>query len=375
MKLTFNFSIKFNIAFLFVLLLINNISAQDFVPGTTYYDSTGFVEYRAGNLPIILSAPHGGNWEPDSIPDRDCPGCSYSIDSYTRVITWGLYDEIFQLTGCYPHLIMNRLHRIKFDANRDIGDAADGNPLIEQSWYNYHDFIDIAKARVTEEYERGIFFDIHGHGHTIQRIELGYLLSALELSSPDSVLNSISLIEASAIRSLVGDNHLGHTHSDILRGPHSFGSILHDKGFPSVPSTPDPYPTCTNCYFSGGYNTVRHGSRDDNGPIDAIQVELDQTARNSTNRSILIDSLASGAIYFVETLYGFKLLDGCCPNNVFHDGVILDSTYIASKVITSSALIEGNVIYKAGESITLDSFFNKPFDNKIFEIIIEDCGN
>ena len=87
--------------------------SQTFTPGETYWDSTGFVEYRSGNLPIIISVPHGGNWTPDSIPDRNCSGCSYLMDSYTLAITYGLYEEIHQITGCYPDLVLNRLHRKK----------------------------------------------------------------------------------------------------------------------------------------------------------------------------------------------------------------------------------------------------------------------
>ncbi|MFK7932341.1 MAG: hypothetical protein AB8G22_02455, partial [Saprospiraceae bacterium] len=114
---------------IFLLLFITTftLQAQPFIAGNTYYDSTGFVEYRAGNLPIILSAPHGGDLRPDTIPDRDCSGCSYVQDRYTKPITEGVYDAFVAATGCYPHAIINLLHRVKFDANRDVDTAADGN--------------------------------------------------------------------------------------------------------------------------------------------------------------------------------------------------------------------------------------------------------
>ncbi len=287
----------FYLKFLVVICLFAyslQANAQPFTPGETYWDSTGFVEYKAGNLPIIISVPHGGNWAPDSIPDRDCVGCLYLIDSYTRIISWELYDVIYNITGCYPHMIMNRLHRRKFDANRDIGDAADGNPLIESAWYNYHEFIDSAKVQIEEDYDRGLFLDVHGHGHTIQRIELGYLLSKNELELSDSILNTATYIEESSIRSLEGDNESNVTHAELLRGPNSFGTLMDTRGFPSVPSANDPSPSCGgSCYFSGGYNTERHGSRDNLGPIDAIQIELDSAARSSNFRWVLVDSLAA----------------------------------------------------------------------------------
>ncbi len=109
--------------------------AQTYTSGNTYYDSTGFVEYRAGNIPIIISAPHGGILEPTNIPDLSCNGTPSSfIDSYTKQIAEGLYTTIFQETGCYPHVIFNLMHKKKFNANRDITKAACADSIVEQAW-------------------------------------------------------------------------------------------------------------------------------------------------------------------------------------------------------------------------------------------------
>ena len=66
------------------------------------------------------------------------------------------------------------------------------------------------------------------------------------------------------------------THSDLLKGTQSFGTLLENKNFPSVPSLNDPYPNVGEPYFVGGYNTQRHGSQGNDGTIDAIQIELAQ---------------------------------------------------------------------------------------------------
>lgn len=291
--------------------------SQTYIPGNTYYDSTGYVEYRAGNMPIILSAPHGGSLEPMNIPDRVCAGCVYAKDSWTQTVAEGLYDEIYAQTGCYPHLVINLLHRKKFDANRDIGDAAVGNPIVEQSWYAYHAFIDSAKAQVTEKYGRGLFLDIHGHAHTIQRIELGYMLTRAELQQSDSTLNAFPMIEESSIRTLTTDNLQNHTHAELLRGDDSFGTFLVNKGFPAVPSLADPFPQGTEPYFSGGYNTGRHGSRDNQGEIDAIQIELNSNVRFTDSiRPILIDSLAQSALEYYDLHYNSAFSENYCNFNV-----------------------------------------------------------
>jgi hypothetical protein len=52
-----------------LILITQSIFSQNYIPGNTYYDSTGYVKYIAGNLPLIISAPHGGSLEPTSIPD------------------------------------------------------------------------------------------------------------------------------------------------------------------------------------------------------------------------------------------------------------------------------------------------------------------
>lgn len=315
----------------FILILIYLVSTfptfGQFTLGNTYYDSTGFVEYRAGNLPIIISAPHGGDLEPDSIPDRDCAGCTTVKDAWTKPIAEGLYDAFFEQTGCYPHVVINLLHRKKFDANRDIIDAADGNSTVEKAWRGYHSFIDSAKNKIVLENERGLFLDIHGHGHPIQRIELGYLLSGSELRLSDEILNTVDLIEESSIQTLVDDNLPDHDHATLLRGAESFGTLMTDKGFPSVPSQADPFPMEGEPYFSGGYNTVRHGSRDNAGGIDAIQIELNQEIRfDETNRIQLIDSLTHTVNQYLNFYYNDLYLENFCnqPTSIFETNFPID---------------------------------------------------
>ena len=303
-----------------IILLPFLLFSQTYVPGQIYYDSTGYVQYRAGNLPIILSSPHGGDLQPSSIPDRNCSGCVYLKDSWTKEITEGVYNKIVSETGCYPHVIINLLHRKKFDANRDIIDAADGNPTVEIAWQTYHNFIDSAKNQIVEDYGRGLFLDIHGHAHTIQRIELGYLLSKNELQLQDTTLNTNIYIEESSIRALVEENIQNFSHSELLRGNYSFGTIMDDKGFPCVPSSSDPFPQGSEPYFSGGYNTQRHSSRNNNGEIDGIQIEMNQSIRfDSIMREMLVDSLNLSINEYVDFHYNNQFINNYC-------GLILEVT-------------------------------------------------
>ncbi|MEN8250389.1 MAG: hypothetical protein ABFS32_15755, partial [Bacteroidota bacterium] len=269
---------------LFCIIVLSSSSySQTYIPGVSVYNSNNYVEYIPGDLPIVISVPHGGYLEPADIPNRDCDGCVYSRDSYTQELARSMNEAFYEQMGGYAHFIINLLHRKKFDANRDIGDAADGNNTVEQVWYDYHDLINVAKDQIEEDHGRGLFIDLHGHGHDIQRLELGYLLSGSELRLPNSQLNSSAILAETSIRSLVSDNWQSLTHADIIRGFYSFGNLIDRKGYPAVPSKNDRYPYESQPYFNGGYNTVRHSSIE-GGNIDGFQIECNQSIRFDTSK-------------------------------------------------------------------------------------------
>jgi hypothetical protein len=46
-----------------------------------------------------------------------------------------------------PHLILCHLKRVKIDANRGIADATNRQNIADEAWYEYHNFIEIAKRK------------------------------------------------------------------------------------------------------------------------------------------------------------------------------------------------------------------------------------
>ncbi len=279
------------------------LSAQVLTPGVSTFGTTGYVEYIPGNLPVVISVPHGGYLQPTNIPRRECSGCVYNRDLYTQELARSIIDDFFATTGCYPHVIINLLHRNRFDANRSITTAADGNPIVEEAYHNYHAYIDLAKVQIEADYGRGLFLDLHGHGHEIQRVELGYRLSRTQLQQTDSQLNQASLIEESSIRALVGENLQALSHADLLRGSSSLGTMLENRGFPAVPSTQDPHPEGSEDYFSGGYNTGRHSS-ENGGRIDGIQIECNRDVRwDAPTRERFADSLTLSINAYLQLHY------------------------------------------------------------------------
>lgn len=300
---------------LFIFLFCRAIG-QTYTPGESYFGTNGYVEYLAGNLPIILTAPHGGLLLPSGIPDRDCAGCSTVNDFNTQELARAFAEAIHERTGCWPHVIFNKLHRRKLDANREIVEAADGNPDAELAWNEFHAFVETAKNQLLPKFGKGFYIDLHGHGHTIQRLELGYLLSQSELALTDAILDGQAYINQSSIRNLANDNALGLSHSELLRGPLSLGSLLEGRGYPATPSAPDPFPDAGEDYFNGGYNTARHSSYP-GGKLDGLQIECNRHGIRDSMHNVLrfADSLSVTLLEYLGLHYFGDAAEALCPSD------------------------------------------------------------
>tara|TARA_X000000368_G_scaffold86710_1_gene65906 strand:- start:98 stop:1093 length:996 start_codon:yes stop_codon:yes gene_type:complete len=241
--------------------------------GKVYFGREKYIEYYAGNLPIILSAPHGGQLTPDEISDRTYG--TFVTDLNTYELTKTIMDSMIVRFGGYPHVILCKLKRTKLDANRDSIEAAQENKYALRAWQEYHHYIEVAKKKITNDQGSGLFLDIHGHGINPDgfydlRTWLGYLISSEELDQSNGVLNTNSYQSKSSISAWVDSS--SYSFIEVLRGKVSFGSILDSLGYKSLPSINDLSPDGMR-YFSGGYNTARHGSRS-GGVISSIQIEL-----------------------------------------------------------------------------------------------------
>lgn len=301
--------------YLFFIALPCLTFSQTYAPGNSYFGINDYIEYVAGNLPLIISVPHGGYLAPRGIPDRTCAACFNGMDTYTQELSVELKQAIHRRIGCYPHLIINKLERTKLDANREVREAAMEHPLAIQAWHDFHDYIQIAKDSVVQRYGKGLYIDLHSHAHPIGRIELGYLLIGSTLRLSDSLLNAANNIDSSSIRHLVYNNLTLLTHADLLRGKHSLGSMLYEKGFKAVPSQNDPFPKEGEPYFMGGYNTARHGAAS-GGTIDGVQFECNGSLLFSdSRRRELADTLASILLSYLQKHYFTESLAAYCNPN------------------------------------------------------------
>jgi len=272
-----------------------------------------YITYYPGTLPIVLGAPHGGDIRPSEVPNRDAgcwdgSKCIWSHDCgekdssrcsattvkdlNTKELTLLMRDELFAIYGEYPHVVINELHRIKLDANRLMDEATFGVPSMEEAWTTFHTYVNQSKAASQLP---SLFFDIHGHGHALQWAELGYLLTARQLDENDFTP------EITSIRRLA--DLVTIPFEDLLRGDESFGGILEEEGYASVPSPSKPGPD-GNAYFSGGDNTRMHGSRS-GGNTDAIQIESPSSFRSDSERPQYAKALARAIQRYMALHYGF----------------------------------------------------------------------
>ena len=288
------------ILFLFFYLFLSQTQCFS----QTLYGTNNYVEYQVGNLPIVISVPHGGDLSPTSIPTRICNNPETVTDSFTIETAEQIKAALFLATGCYPHVIICNLKRTKLDCNRNLADGACDNSQAMTAWNEYHNFITMAQNTANSQYNNKILFvDLHGHGHTIQRIELGYLLSASDLELSETTLNSTAYINQSSIKNLVLNNRNNYTHTQLLRGPSSFGTLLTNLGFPAVPSQQIPYPGATASYFSGGYTTASHTCFDPTITTNGFQMELnyDGVRNSNSNRILFADKFKNAVLEYLNT--------------------------------------------------------------------------
>jgi len=304
-------------------------------------------------MPLIISAPHGGDTNPAELPDRTNTS-TYTVttdpDLWTANLARSIRTAAFNRYGRYPHVIICRVDRAKVDCNRDIIEGAQNNTNTQTLWREFHSFLGIARKHVSNNYGRGLYIDLHGHGHSIQRCELGYNLSDATLfkSSLTSSDDDNSTVLALSVRSRQNFN-------DLIRGSLSLGALLEKRGFACVPSVTNPNPGtnsggATNVYFNGGYNVETYGTGSTNGgTIDAIQIECNYTnvrAKSSTSTydedlavraifaSNLVSSLDEYFKYHLEMTLDTQATPPPSVNSSFSDKVIQEDGFTSTSSIT-----------------------------------------
>jgi hypothetical protein len=209
----------------------------------------GYIQYLEGNNNILLTAPHGGNMRPLSIPKRKS-GIS-TMDTYTRRLTSKVYS-LFR-TEDKPTALIADIHRSKVDLNRGIREAAQGNKKAENIWWDWDKYIRVMQYDLLRRFGNVVYVDIHSHNDG-KYFELGYNLNAndylnLQRRKFTGKTTTMDSLKGNAYDKLFGEY-------SIKRGLEWFGYDVFS-------------PNGNEGYFNGGRNIEIYSG---NG-VGAIQIE------------------------------------------------------------------------------------------------------
>lgn len=281
-------------------------STDLYKPNALIYGSNAYTQIKVGdyNCPIILSSPHDGTVSPAIIPDRTNPDATTVRDINVSDLTEKIAVAIFEKTGMRPHVIQNNLSRLKMDPNRSLAEAYLTHSTAITAWEDYQNFLKIASQIVKDNVGKGLYLDMHGHGHDKDRIEVGYLLTKAQVNMTDADINYLAA--ASSIYSIAKSSNLKF--SELMTGDYAFGTLLANEGCPAVPSKTDPRPN-DDLYFNGGYCTLAYGSKD-GGNISAIQLETNGNNFRNTpaQRTKSAGAVANAIINYYKKHFGVDLL-------------------------------------------------------------------
>lgn len=272
-----------------------------YTTGTTIYGTNNHIRFIVGDLesPIMLSSPHDGELDPSSMPRRTHPDAVTVRDTHLTDLTLKIADDIKKKTGLRPHVIINDVERARMEPNRALAEAHHKSEAANSLWKEYHVFLRDARLLITKNVGKGIYFDMHGHGHTKKRIEVGYTVSRAHLNAADDMLDNVP--HSSSIYDIAKKSP--YSFSQLIRGDYAFGTFLANAGVPAVPSKTDPKPNDDD-YFNGGYCTATYGSRS-GGTVSAIQLETHGTGFRMTapDRTASAPKMADAMIGYVKKHY------------------------------------------------------------------------
>lgn len=245
------------------------------VTTTRQVSSNTAITFERGELPIILTAPHGGRGGIPGTPARVGKGAfrfNPKSDFNTDVVTEKLADALERKLGRRPYVVIARFHRKFVDANRQAKDAYEA-VAAKEAYDAYHTAIDSARKEVQTGWGHGVMLDIHGQ----------------------------SFLPRAVLRGTVNGKTASHLVSRFGRaaliGKTSLFGQLAKQGFTVVPPVGSDAPETRN--YNGGYSVITHGSGSGDA-VDAIQLELGREYRASDTVSDTAEKLANAVAAFAD---------------------------------------------------------------------------
>jgi N-formylglutamate amidohydrolase len=211
------------------------------------------VETIEGDLPIVITAPHGGTSAiPGSEPrqNKSLPQFVTVLDARTDVLAKTTATEVEALFGKKPWVIVAKFARTYADANRPSEYGTESEPAKAQ-WTAYHAAVRKAVDAVRTKFGKGILVDIHGQGADTATVFRG-----------TQNLKTVASLS-----------------DDTLFGTKSFLGTLEKSDVKVFPDTSHGHDK-ENPNFNGGYTVQTYGLNHSEG-ITAIQLEFGASYRKA----------------------------------------------------------------------------------------------
>jgi N-formylglutamate amidohydrolase len=228
---------------------------------------------KLGDIPIILSAPHGGRTAIPGVPPRRGEGATdfkSARDENTLELAEMIASEIEKQLRGKPYLVIAKFERRFADVNRSVEMGVESEQA--KPYYRaYHEILADDTKDLAKKWKRGLLLDIHG--------------------------------QAAHPAALVRGTNNGQTVELLLQrfgpasltGPKSIFGAFEGMGFAVVP------PTASNDKednrFVGGYTVRTYGSHQGSG-IDAIQLEFGSDLREKSALKKTASSIAEALAIF-----------------------------------------------------------------------------
>jgi len=245
------------------------------------------VVFQIGDLPVVISAPHGGNMKLPGVEPRTGEGLESGPAGF-RVVRDGGTEELamevarqlaVRMNG-KPSFVISRVHRRYVDFNRPANIAVEA-PSTQVVYDQYHQTLSESVRTIRSKHACGLLIDIHGQGTSASMVYRG-------------TSNGLTV---SGMKSMLGE--------ESFSGPDSLCGLLKKKGWKMHP---DPLDGKEQSGFTGGYIVRTYGSHQLDG-IDAIQVEFGADYRKAAVRERVAKQLAESIAEYFQHLNSLALKD------------------------------------------------------------------
>lgn len=219
-------------------------------------DVDDLVIARRGNLPIVLTAPHGGRQAIAGVPTRTAPGVVITVDGRTLEVAEAVAARLKAMLGEEPYLVAARFHRRHLDANRKEADAYE-DARAAPHYTAYHSRVREFVTEVRQRFPGGaILLDIHG-----------------QATDPDTLHRGTQ--NGATVARLIAKHG-----PEALIGERSILGVLQSRGHQVFPPNTPPGAPREERRYAGGHTVQIYGSMARNG-TDAIQLELGTNQRTA----------------------------------------------------------------------------------------------